>query len=1063
MEIDTDPPKFNVDNGDYLSDYEGTYKQQTNKVIKQNWTAIRNFAMYRKYSKLYNLKIENNSISDALNNTNVKTIYEEQSVKFKVQASIGYILLHNQKDELRYWHASSGHNKLFESPIMIENQLDYDSFLDQLRNKDFIENATRSRPNTSYSVHLITNILFFVYPISNHPIGCSSITNVEAIKKNKAIVSALTDCNGRPYENNLCLFRAIALSRKKNATLERTTNEYFSKFINESNADKTEYKGVLLSQLPAIERIFQTSITVFTLDNTNESQAIAKLISRSSTNYPEKIYLHLQQNHFSWIKNLKLYTKSYKCEYCHKLLTTYNSLKNHTLSCSSLTKKVYPSGAYEPPKTLFDKLDQIGIHVDASRRHYPYFAVFDCETYMDKTAVPKNTPTIEWNCQHKLASVSVCTNVAGYRKPVTFINDHENEYEVVEHMMSFLDKVSSICYDRLCLRYNDIFQKLDKARQEAISKEENTSEGVGVEKVQKKYDTLELELDRYITDLLCFGFQSKGFDIPVMKEHIVRYLLESESKINFVVKKGTKYMAIQTEKLRFLDIANFLPQGYSLSDYLKAYQVKESKFFWIYDHFTSMDVLKRTSFPEHHEFYSELKGKNISVDDFNYCKQVWEQENMNSLRDMLIYYNEHDVGPLCSAITKQNSFFKSRNLDFKSAISVPGLAVQYLFQLKNPDNPIVLFGEKFKDLHNLVRNSIRGGLSLVFCRLQEAGKTKIKEQYFGENAKPTKVCEGWDCSSMYLHNLALCDMPTGGFVRRQQKNGFKAERSHSYGNKATEWVLWLENKLNVKLQHMHNGNEVKIGGRELPVDGYGETKNGEKIVLNYSGCWYHSHMCKYATTGKGGEYEKDLENQLETYKNLQYFKDLGYKVHHIWECEFDCMKANDKQIQDFCNGLDFVVDKRNKLSEKQILSEVKDGKLFGMVEVDLHTPEKYKDAFSEFQAITKHAQMSREDVSEHMKTFAEENGLLKKPTKTLLNSYFAEKILVATPVLQWYLHHGIVCTKVHQVIQYKPAKCFQKFAEEVVSARRDGDNNPSNKIISDNCKLIGMHEFVIFV
>ena len=71
------------------------------------------------------------------------------------------------------------------------------------------------------------------------------------------------------------------------------------------------------------------------------------------------------------------------------------------------------------------------------------------------------------------------------------------------------------------------------------------------------YYVLELELDKYITDLLCFGFQSPRLEILVMKEHIVRYLLHRENKITNIVKKvQTKWLYKRTK--RFFNIVNFL-------------------------------------------------------------------------------------------------------------------------------------------------------------------------------------------------------------------------------------------------------------------------------------------------------------------------------------------------------------------------------------------------------------------------------------------------------------------------------------------------------------------------
>ena len=149
------------------------------------------------------------------------------------------------------------------------------------------------------------------------------------------------------------------------------------------------------------------------------------------------------------------------------------------------------------------------------------------------------------------------------------------------------------------------------------------------------------------------------------------------------------------------------------------------------------------------------------------------------------------------------------------------------------------------------------------------------------------------------------------------------------------------------------------------------------------------------------------------------------------------------------------MDKRHRITEQQIIEEVKSGKLFGMVECDIETPEELKTVFSEFQPIAKHARISRDDIGEHMKSFAVANDLLKSPTKTLLNSYFGEKMLFATPLLKWYLNHGLKVTKVYQVIQYHPSQCFQEFGNEVMAARREGDADVSKKIVADSSKLMG--------
>ncbi len=67
----------------------------------------------------------------------------------------------------------------------------------------------------------------------------------------------------------------------------------------------------------------------------------------------------------------------------------------------------------------------------------------------------------------------------------------------------------------------------------------------------------------------------------------------------------------------------------------------------------------------------------------------------------------------------------------------------------------------------------------------------------------------------------------------------------------------------------------------------------------------------------------------------------------------------------------------------------------------------------------------------------------------------ARQILVATPLLKWYLEHGMVVSKIYQVVEYRRQKCFETFVQEVSDVRREGDTMPEKAIIADTMKLIG--------
>ena len=97
--------------------------------------------------------------------------------------------------------------------------------------------------------------------------------------------------------------------------------------------------------------------------------------------------------------------------------------------------------------------------------------------------------------------------------------------------------------------------------------------------------------------------------------------------------------------------------------------------------------------------------------------------------------------------------------------------------------------------------------------------------------------------------------------------------------------------------------------------------------------------------------------------------------------------------------------------------------------------------------IFKNVQISHDDIGEHMRQFAADHDIPNKPVKSLIGSMFGEKILLATPLLQWYLEHGLEITRVYQIIEFKPDSCFQGFADEVSDARRTGDADPSKTIL----------------
>ena len=144
-----------------------------------------------------------------------------------------------------------------------------------------------------------------------------------------------------------------------------------------------------------------------------------------------------------------------------------------------------------------------------------------------------------------------------------------------------------------------------------------------------------------------------------------------------------------------------------------------------------------------------------------------------------------------------------------------------------------------------------------------------------------------------------------------------------------------------------------------------------------------------------------------------------------------------------------------ELSQAEILSAIRAGTLFDLVECDIHVPSGLRDYFAEMQPAFKNIDITREDIGPFMQRYAEEHDIMKRPQLTLVGSYRGDNILLATPLLKRYMQHGLAVTRVYQVIEYEPKPCFRAFGDSVSAARRAGDADPDRAILADTMKRLG--------
>ncbi|WAR06799.1 hypothetical protein MAR_016757 [Mya arenaria] len=94
-------------------------------------------------------------------------------------------------------------------------------------------------------------------------------------------------------------------------------------------------------------------------------------------------------------------------------------------------------------------------------------------------------------------------------------------------------------------------------------------------------------------------------------------------------------------------------------------------------------------------------------------------------------------------------------------------------------------------------------------------------------------------------------------------------------------------------------------------------------------------------------------------------------------------------------------------------------------------------------------------IGERMQQHIREHQLSDKPRRLLVGGMKAKQMLLATPLLRWYINHGLVVSKIYQVVEFQEQRCFKEFERELSEARRQGDADPDTAIIAETNKVIG--------
>ena len=110
--------------------------------------------------------------------------------------------------------------------------------------------------NTNWRFYKLTNLIVFAASLKDVPMGCKNAFLPEPLVRIHTVNCLTFEGNTRqPYNNNLCLFRALALHLHGTQQVDEETSRLFNFFINKMGGlNPNHFQGVHMNDIPTLLR-----------------------------------------------------------------------------------------------------------------------------------------------------------------------------------------------------------------------------------------------------------------------------------------------------------------------------------------------------------------------------------------------------------------------------------------------------------------------------------------------------------------------------------------------------------------------------------------------------------------------------------------------------------------------------------------------------------------------------------------------------------------------------------------------------------------------------------------
>ena len=239
--------------------------------------------------RVFNFAMSSFDIS--LLNVKLDYVFKELKCAAKVNIAFGFVLRNFEDGMCRYFYAHEN-NTVMENSKLVCTPDDFANLKEKLQKMDIFDLCTRERANTNWKFYKLTNLTVFAALPKDTPMGCKSTVLPEPLLKNHNVNCLFYEKNTlQPYNDNLCLFRALALHLHGNKKLEEKTSKIFNLFFNNfEERDPSMFQGVHMTDIPKVEDLLQLNIFLYDIDFA-DGELIGELARKIIQKYEKSVKL----------------------------------------------------------------------------------------------------------------------------------------------------------------------------------------------------------------------------------------------------------------------------------------------------------------------------------------------------------------------------------------------------------------------------------------------------------------------------------------------------------------------------------------------------------------------------------------------------------------------------------------------------------------------------------------------------------------------------------------------------------------------------------------------------